>query len=119
MFKIQDNKILLTRGDKCTIAVTIDGYTFKQGDYIKFKVYKKNKLNQKPLLTKKIEVKTETDEIEIKLLSSETKIEQPQNDTTTYWYEIELNDEQTILGYDDNGAKILLLYPEGADGDEQ
>ena len=29
-----------------------------------------------------------------------------------YWYEITLN-EETMLGFDDTGAKILTIYPEG------
>lgn len=32
-----------------------------------------------------------------------------------YWYEIELNGDSTIIGYDNDGAKKLILYPEGAD----
>jgi hypothetical protein len=35
-----------------------------------------------------------------------------------YWYEVELNpdeDCQTIVGYDEDGAKVLRLFPEGAD----
>ena len=33
-----------------------------------------------------------------------------------YWYEVELNPEtkpQTIVGYDEDGAKIFKLFPEG------
>jgi len=40
------------------------------------------------------------------------------NKPTDYWYEIEINPEtkpQTIIGYDENGEKILKLYPEGSD----
>ena len=36
------------------------------------------------------------------------------NATIEYWYEIELNDKQTIVGYEE-GPAILYLYPEGAE----
>lgn len=35
-----------------------------------------------------------------------------------YWYEIQLNpnsNPQTIVGYDEDGAKIFRIYPEGAE----
>ena len=32
----------------------------------------------------------------------------------TYQYDICVNEDQTILGYDDAGAKEFILYPEGS-----
>ena len=43
------------------------------------------------------------------------KIGEMLNKQVEYWYEIELNNDETIIGYDDDGAKKLILYPEGAD----
>ena len=40
------------------------------------------------------------------------------NKPTNYWYEIELNPNtqpQTIIGYDEDGEKLFVLYPEGSD----
>lgn len=34
------------------------------------------------------------------------------NKKKTYWYEITLNDRNTILGMDDEGAKKIIVYPE-------
>ena len=39
------------------------------------------------------------------------------NIPTEYWYEIELNNENTVIGYDNNGPKLFVLYPEGEDID--
>lgn len=115
MFKIENDEIHLTRGDKCIIGLSIAEYTFKAEDYILFKIYRKKELNKAPVLSKKVTVNTETTDIEISLTSEETKIGEQTNKVEEYWYEIELNGEQTILGYDENGPKKLLLYPEGAD----
>lgn len=115
MFKIKGTTIYLTRGDEATFDLSIDDYTFKQGDFVTFKVYKAEELNKAPLLNKKIIVNEETTKIEISLTSEETKIGEIENEPIDYWYEISLNDKQTIIGYDDKKDKILKLYPERAD----
>ena len=43
------------------------------------------------------------------------KIGEMANKPIEFWYEIELNGDSTIIGYDEEGAKRLILYPEGAD----
>ena len=118
MFKIKDETIYLTRGDTATIELSVEDYTFKAGDIIEFRVYNKKGLNQLPLINKKIELKQEQDVINIELNSDDTKIGEITNKETEYWYEIELNNDKTIIGYDENGAKLLILYPEGAETDE-
>lgn len=102
MFKIENDEIHLTRGDKCIIGLSIQDYTFKQGDYILFKIYRRKELNKEPVLVKKVTVDAETTEVEINLTSEEAKIGEPINNAKEYWYEIELNGEQTIIGYDEN-----------------
>ena len=42
MFKIEDDVIHITRGDKATIEFSIENYTFKEGDIVLFRVYNKN-----------------------------------------------------------------------------
>ena len=115
MVEVQNDTIHLSRGDKAQIELTIDDYTFKSGDIIRFRVYRKNELNNPPLLDKEFTVDADSDSFDIILTSEDTKIGEMDNKRIEYWYEIELNGEQTILGFDRNGAKKLLLYPEGAD----
>lgn len=117
MFKIEENTIHLTRGDKATINLSVEDYTFKVGDTIEFRVYNKRGLDKQAILTKEITVEAETEKIDISLSSDETKFGEIVNKPVTYWYEIELNDNQTIIGYDEDGAKELILYPEGAEID--
>lgn len=118
MFKIEENTIHITRGDKGTIELTIEDYTFKVGDKIELRIYKKKGLNELPLKEKEVIVEEETPSINIELTPEDTKIGDIANKATEYWYEIELNDEQTVVGFDEEGAKILMLYPEGADTDD-
>lgn len=118
MFKIENTTIYLTRGDKATINLSIEDYKFKVGDIIKFRIYNKAGLYEKPILEKTIDIQEEIENIDIELSSEETKIGDIINKEKIYWYEIELNNDQTIFGYDDKGPKELILYPEGADNDD-
>lgn len=121
MFAIdKDTKqINLTRGDVAAILVNAmkDGaeYKFQPNDVVRFKVFKAKDCNcvemQKDTL-----VTEETTTVNISLDSKDTKIGELVNKPTKYWYEIELNPEtapQTIVGYDLDGEKIFMLYPEG------
>lgn len=117
MFKITDNTIEITRGDKGSIELNIDDYTFGTGDEIRFRVYAAKGLNSEPYINKLIVVEEPSESISIDLTSEETKIGEMVNKAVTYWYEVELNGDETVIGYDENGAKEFILYPEGAEFD--
>lgn len=118
MFKIENNTIYITRGDMATIELSITGYTFKVNDTIEFRVYNKKALDKLPVLEKEITVDTAGETVNIELTSQDTSIGNLMNKPVEYWYEIELNDNQTVVGYDENGAKTLILLPEGAEENE-
>lgn len=119
MFKITGNTIEITRGDKATIEFSIEGYTFGLGDVVRFRVYSKKGLNIEAHINKVINVMNMCKVIRINLSSEETKIGEMENKPITYWYEIELNGNDTIIGYDDIGAKEFILYPEGYDTENE
>lgn len=120
MFVInEDLSIYLTRGDSAVFSVgaTIGGteYTFKEGDVVRFKVFGKKDCED-VALKKDVVVGEATNLVQIALDSDETKIGDVISKPTDYWYEVELNPDtyaQTIIGYDEDGAKIFKLYPEG------
>ena len=121
MFKIDaDTKIIhCTRGDKGIIELKVplndtEFYKFQQDDIITLGVYTAKKMNEEPLIYKEITVENEADSVDIGLTSEDTKIGELINKKVDYWYEIELNHEQTLIGYDEDEAKIFRLYPEGS-----
>ena len=127
MFKINDDKsIYLTRGDIASIDVSAmkpngELYTFVEGDVVRLKVFEKKDCNE-VVLVKDVSVGVARDTVHIALTSEETKIGEVISKPKNYWYEIELNPEttpQTIVGYDDDGAKIFRLFPEGSDQEWQ
>ncbi len=118
MFAIDnDMTISITRGDVATIPVSVADYIFKLGDIIRIKVFeKKNCANV--IFQKDFGVGEETESFELVLTRNETKIGETINKPKTYWYEIELNPDthpNTIVGYDEDGPKLFVLYPEGED----
>lgn len=123
MFKINEDKsIYLTRGDIANITVsanTSDGklYTFQKGDVVRFKVFKRRDCGCVEI-QKDTVVEAEATQVDIYLSKDDTKIGDVISKPTNYWYEIELNPNtqpQTIVGYDEEGEKLFVLYPEGSD----
>lgn len=125
MFYISDDlTINITRGDSAVLSVsaTISGtsYEFKPDDVIRLKVFARKDCSD-VVLQKDITVTEATSAVEIALTSGETTIGEVISKPTDYWYEVELNPEtkpQTIIGYDDNGAKVFKLFPEGGVANE-
>ncbi len=118
MFSIDnDMTISITRGDVATIPISAVGEAFKLGDIIRIKVFEKNNCAN-VIFQKDFGVSEETDSMELLLTRYETKIGETISKPTTYWYEIELNPDtspNTIVGYDEDGPKLFVLYPEGED----
>ena len=120
MFVIDDDLTMhITRGDNVAMAITADvggaSYEFRKGDVLRFTVFAKKDCSD-IVLTKDVEVIEPTSLVEIILEKEDTKIGGIINKPVDYWYEIVLNPDtypQTIVGYDENGAKVFKLYPEG------
>ena len=117
--EVINKEIHINRGDRLLIEFSIDNgeekYTFKNGDKVKFSVYRKKELDKSPILQKEFTPTVGSTSVDIDILGEDMKIGEMANKEIVYWYEIELNGDSTIVGYDDDGAKKLILYPEGAD----
>ena len=119
MFQINDDKsIYVTRGDCCEIPIE---HQLKSGDVVRFKVTNKKDCNT-VVLQRDFTIESAVDTFVISLDGVDTKIGEVISKPTDYWYEVELNPDtnpQTIIGYDEDGAKILKLFPEGKDVDAE
>lgn len=122
MFTINDdNSIYVTRGDIVFFNVTAEdngaNYKFQPGDVVRIKVFGKKEA-ENVVLQKDFPVLEVTENVEIFLSEEETKIGEVISKPKDYWYEVELNpydNPQTIIGYDEDGAKVFKLFPEGND----
>lgn len=95
-------------------------YQFQLDDKIDFIVMKKKGYTKEEVFRKTYTIKelgyTEPTEYpEIPLTAEDTKNFELLNKSKAYWYDLVLNDDTTILGYDDDGAKQIIVYPEGGE----
>ena len=137
MFKIDEElTIHITRGDAASFEFSAieeggadDGsndegtedskhmHEFKPGDVIRLKVMERKGCDQ-VVLSKDFLVESTTYKVEIILNREDTKFGEVISKPVDYWYEIELNPDiqpETIIGYDEDGAKIFRVFPEGGD----
>lgn len=122
MFRIdEDLTIHLTRGDTAIFDVSAEdgegAYTFVSGDVVRFNVHGKKDCDNVVLL-KDFNAVAGEKFVTINLTKEDTKIGEFISKPTEYWYECVLNPDtqpQTFIGYDENGAKVFRLYPEGGD----
>lgn len=126
MFTINDDlSIHATRGDTVFFTVMAEEetgatYFFEAGDVLRIKIYGK-KNAQDVVLEKSFPITARTDRYMILLTEEDTKIGDVISKPKDYWYEVELNpftNPQTIIGYDEDGAKVFKLFPEGKDSEE-
>lgn len=118
MFKIVGDVIHITRGDSGVIEFIPDNYAFNNGDIVIFRVFNKKGLDDFPVLQINTTVTGPCSSVDIELTRSDTKIGEIMNKKVEYWYEIEINGDQTVKGYTDKGPAKLILYPEGVDRDD-
>jgi len=117
----EDNSIYATRGDIVFFSVTAndngEAHQFQAGDVLRVKIYEK-KAADKVVLQKDFPVLEATESVEIFLTEEDTKLGEVISKPKDYWYEVELNpydNPQTIIGYNEDGATVFKLFPEGDD----
>ena len=125
MFTVNDDlSIYATRGDTVFFTVMAEDemgatYFFEAGDVLRIKVFQKKNAN-KVVLEKCFPITAKTDRYTLLLTEEDTKFGDVISKPVDYWYEVELNpftNPQTIIGYDEDGAKIFKLFPEGKDSE--
>lgn len=105
--------ISINRGDRGTIKLINTYDKFKIGDKIKFSIIEKGKY-ENVVFQKVYSVIEESREFYLTLTSDDTKIGDIISKETVYYYEIEYNGDQTLIGYDKSKHKKFILFPEAA-----
>lgn len=122
MLVIDTNKtISFNRGDKVSFTFNADDsdgnpYTFLTTDVITMNVFRPKKYTDGAVFTIDFAVDTEGTSVTLELTAVNTKAMCPMiNEPLTLWYELVLNDDETLVGYDDDGPKLMKIYPEGGE----
>lgn len=111
MYLIENNKIKVSRGDAFTTTFDIEGYTFKEDDVLKLAVFEQGSTFEDALVTITGDIDLENNRTNFSFEEDDTLFSDPISEPETYSFEIKLNGDQTVLGYDDDGAKEFILYP--------
>lgn len=95
----------------------IENYLFKLTDKITFAVvnkkgYTKEEIFRLNYTLEELGYTEPTEIVEIPITEKVTKLFPRSNKKQVYWYDIVLNDTTTILGFDESGAKKIIVYPE-------
>ena len=125
MLRIEnENEIHINRGDTGNFDFIIPlnnnkRYMFNVGDKLTFDVYEKKGFDKCSLLHKEIVLDKAQDVVTFELTAEDTTIGDLINKTVDYWYEVQYFSQDgkicdTVLGYDEDGEKLLVLYPEGS-----
>lgn len=106
------------KSTKTPSDLTMALYQFQVGDKVKFNIYEKKGYDVEPLLSKEVTISTASDECIINLTESDTTFGEISNKPVTYWYDITLNEDMTIVCYNEDGAMEFIQYPAKSGDDE-
>lgn len=114
MIKVDaDKTIRVSRGDGFTLTVSANDsqYEFQQDDVIRLRVYNKKGYEKAPVLDVSTTVTEPATHVDVNVTGEQNQFSGDINKPITYWYEISLNEYTTIIGYDEDGAKLFIVYP--------
>ena len=121
MFKKSGNTLHITRGDSGYLTLQFEGHTFTQGDIVVVNIYRENAMDSDPVTYWTTEsgqtghscpYEFNGDSVTMEVYGNYTKIDSPITEPAPYWWEAICGDE-TFICYDEQGPKILNLYPGG------
>lgn len=101
----------INRGDRGTFRLSAKEGNFKVGDKIVFSIIERQNYNN-VVFQKEYIITQEGPTFDITLTKEDTTIGPIISNKVEYWYEVEYNGDQTLIGYDKNRQKKFILYPE-------
>lgn len=117
MLIIEGKTVKFSRGDDITIDFSCkdkdrNPYTFSIGETVQFRIFNKNGYGKEAIVSKEITIEEDdTTVVPIHLTSEDTMIGGEINGSVMYWYEISINEDNTIIGFDNDGPALLYLLP--------
>lgn len=106
-----NKEIKINRGNRATIKLTSSKGNFKVGDKLKFSIVEKNDYSN-VIFQKEYTIIEESNIAYITLTKEDTTIGDIISKEKEYNYEIEYNDDITLVGYDEEKGKKFIIYPE-------
>ena len=107
----KEKTIEVNRGDRKSIKLISKKGNFEVGKHITFSIVEKKNYNN-VIFQKTYTIFEDSNEFVFTLTKQDTTIGEIISKKVVYWYEIEYDGDQTIIGYDKNKGKEFILYPE-------
>lgn len=107
----ETKQIEVNRGDRGSIILRAKTGKFSVGDKFMFSIVDRQNYNN-VVFQKEYVVIEETDAFPITLTKEDTTIGPIISNKVEYWYEVQYNGDQTVIGFDSNRQKKFILYPE-------
>ena len=104
-------QIEVNRGDRGTIRLRAKTGSFNVGDKILFSIVDQQNY-ENVVFQKEYIVTQEGPTFDLTLTKEDTTIGPIISSKVEYWYEIQYNGDQTIIGYDSKRQKKFILLPE-------
>ena len=101
----------INRGDRGTFRLTAEQGEFLPGDRIVFSIVERQNYNN-VVFQKEYIVTQQSPTFDITLTKEDTTIGPIISNKVEYWYEVEYNGDQTLIGYNKDRQKKFILYPE-------
>jgi hypothetical protein len=108
---INKDEIHASRGDAFSLDFKIKNYTFVETDSVKFAVFEEGSNYENPLMIKYANIDLERNAAVFSFDANDTSFGEAPTERTLYVYEISVEGDQTVLGYDTNKAKKYYQYP--------
>lgn len=106
----ETKQIEINRGDRGTFRLTAEEGNFMPDDKIVFSIIERQNYNN-VVFQKEYIVLNEAPYFDITLTKEDTTIGPIISNKVEYWYEVEYNGDQTLIGFDRNRQKKFILYP--------
>lgn len=115
MYQIINKTIYVNRGDAMTIHIVNRTDIFHAGDYLILSICEEGNL-ENTLFMKRVDITEDSGLADISLSSTDTRsfCDAFKSGSKTFWYELELNENTTLIGYDKTGPKLFIVYPEAS-----
>lgn len=114
MFRVdEDLAVHINRGDAGNINVTANEgeYEFQPNSKLKLRIYEKKGYDKEPVYETEVTITEATTQAVIPLTEDSTSFCEISNKPITYWYDVSLDEDITLIGYDEDGAKEFIIYP--------
>lgn len=113
MFKLKGRDLHISRTQSGTLTIKSKKEITDGEALMKLRIYEEDGLELGYLKEISGHIASDKMSVSFNFTGSDSEIGELTNEITRYWYEIRIGDK--VIGYDENKARILYIYPAGSE----